>query len=124
MALLSKVFATQILPVILSLAIIRPDQSCVNFPTIKHQDLENFSTNWNSPGLLQVFVSKRTHHSDAIKFLLRSASTKTSIDAYLDLSNEINASDDPMSDQLMHMNLCTECQLRSSQCKTCSLWKS
>ena len=119
MALLTKVFATKILPILLSLAIIRPDQQFENFPSMSNQEIQNFSNNWSSPGLLQVFVSKNTQQSDAIKFLLRSTSAKIPFGVYLDLTNKINISDDPMSDQLMNMNLCKECQLRSSQCKTC-----
>ena len=56
MALLSKVFATKILSVLLSLAIIRTDQPCANFPSISHQEIQNFSNTWSSPGLLQVFI--------------------------------------------------------------------
>ena len=118
MALISKVFATKILPVLLSLAIIRPDQLSVNFPSISPQEIQNFSNTWSTPGLLQVFVSKNTFQSETIKFILRGASVKNP-GTYLDLTNEISTDDDPSSDQLMNMNLCKECRIRSSQCKTC-----
>ena len=119
MALVNKVFAINVLPVLLSLAIFRPDKLGLKLPPISAQEIHNFSCTWYNPGLLQVLLSKNTSYSENIKFILRAASVKNP-ETYFDLTNEINTDDDdPSSDQLMNANLCKECRIRSSRCKTC-----
>ena len=119
MTLVNKVFAINILPVLLSLAIFRPDKLGLKLPPISAQELHNFSCTWFNPGLLQVLLAKNTSYSENIKFILRATAVQNP-EVYFDLTSEISADDDdPNSDQLMTANLCKECRIRSSRCKTC-----